>query len=218
MPSTAAPSARYAPAGRTHPEIRDREGRRSRAGIGALITASVVVAAAALTPLEPQAAPACAAPMSPSSGNAPIHLGPGISLTPADGWTINQETDNYVHLDNADGTAILEVTVGTGRFSAPAPELDSDIQQYMQNYGYTNVQLAPPESGPVNSRIFQQVVTRGFTADDSTPSGTAHKKGMFTELMNNWTRMAAFAAFQGDAPDAYDAAHNDATDMINSML
>jgi hypothetical protein len=214
MPSTAAPSDRHAPSRRTH-----REGHRARAGISALIIASVVVAAAAsLTPLGPQAAPAGAAPMSPSSGSPPIALGPGISLTPADGWTINQETDNYVELDNADGTARLEVTVGTGQFSGPAPELDSDIQQYLQNYGYANVELAPPESAPVNSRIFQQVVTRGFTADDSTPSGTAHRKGMFTELMNNWTRMAAFAAFQGGAPDAYDAARNDATDMINSML
>lgn len=176
-----------------------------------------VAAAGGMTPCGLPVAPAGATPTSPFSSVAPINLGPGISLTPSDGWTAQMTPDgNYVELDNADSTARLEVTVGSGQSADPAKELNSNVQNFMQNYGFTNVNLAAPASVPVNSRFFQQQVTQRFTADDSTPPGVAHQ-GMFTELMNTTTAMAAFAAFQAD-PNAYDAASADATNMINSML
>ena len=86
----------------------------------------------------------------------------------------------------------------------------------MQNYGFTNVNLAMPDPEPLNSRFFQQKVTRAFTADDPTPPAAEHK-GMFTELINTTTGMAVFAAFQA-RPDTCDLASNDATIMINSIL
>jgi hypothetical protein len=107
-----------------------------------------------------------------------------------------------VELDNADNTAKLEVTFGTGQSNNPAQELEGNIERFVQNYGYTNVSLATPDPEPVNSRFFQQSVTREFTADDSTPPAAEHK-GIFTELLNTTTGMAAFAAFQA-SPNAYD--------------
>jgi hypothetical protein len=162
------------------------------------------------------AAPVGAAPP-PFSSIAPITLGPGISLIPADGWSVQLTPDgNYAEIDNPDNTARLEVTVGAGQSADPVKELNGNVHNFMQNYGYTNVNLAEPASAPVNSRFFQQQVTQAFTADDSTPPGAPHQ-GMFTELMNTTTAMAAFCAFQAE-PDAYDAASPDATNMINSML
>ena len=182
-----------------------------------LVAVMAVAATTGFASFASSAAPAGATPTPPFSSVAPITLGPGISLTPADGWTVEMTPDgNYAELDNRDATARLEVTVGSGQSADPAKELHNNIQNFMQNYGYTNVNLAEPVSAPVNSRFFQQQVTQGFTANDSTPPGAAHQ-GMFTELMNTTTAMAAFAAFQAD-PDAYDAASTDATNMINSML
>jgi hypothetical protein len=182
-----------------------------------LVVVVAAAAAAGFTSFAAPVPPAGAAPPPPFSAVAPITLGPGISLTPAVGWTVQETPEgNYVELDNPNGTAKLEVTVGSGQSADPAKELDSNVQNFMQNNGYTNVNLAAPVPGSVNSRFFQQQVTQGFTANDPTPPGAAHE-GMFTELMNTTTAMAAFAAFQAD-PDAYDAASPDATNMINSML
>jgi hypothetical protein len=188
--------------------------RRLPAYLAAVMAAA---ATAGFTAFASSVAPAGATPMSPFSSGTPITLGPGISLTPADGWKAHQNPDgNYVELDNPNGTARLEVIVGSGQSADPIKELNNNVQNFMQNYGYTNVNLAAPVSSPVDSRYFQQQVTQGFTANDSTPPGAAHQ-GMFTELMNSTTAMAAFAAFQAD-PDAYDAASADANNMINSML
>jgi hypothetical protein len=190
---------------------------RSAGPTSYLVAVMAVAATAGFASFAASADPAGATPTSPFSSVAPITLGPGISLTPADGWSVQLTPDgNYVELDNPDGTAKLEVTVGSGQSADPGKELNSNVQNFMQDNGYTNVNLAAPVSGPVNSRFFQQQVTQGFTANDSTPPWAAHQ-GMFTELMNTTTAMAAFAAFQAD-PDAYDAASADATNMINSML
>ena len=97
--------------------------------------------------------------------------------------------------DNADNTAKLEVTVGTGQSNNPAQELEGNIRRSCRTTATPTSNLATPDPEPVNSRFFQQSVTRGFTADDSTPPAAEHK-GMFTELVNTTTGMAAFAAFQ----------------------
>ena len=200
------------------PTLYPETGKRDRRSVPAsLVAVMAAVAAVGFTSFGLPVAPAGATPRAPFSKVAPITLGPGISLTPADGWTVQMTPDgNYVELDNPAGNARLEVTVGSGQSADPAKELNGNVQNFMQNYGYTNVNLAAPVSAPVNSRFFQQQVTQGFTANDPTPPGAAHQ-GMFTELMNTTTAMAAFAAFQAD-PDAYDAASTDATTMINSML
>lgn len=211
MPSTPARSA-----GPTcYPED---TGKRDTHRIPAyFVTVMAAAAAAGFTVFGLPAVPAGATPASPFSSVVPITLGPGIALTPADGWAVHMTPDgNYVELDNPTNTARLEVIVGSGQSADPAKELNGNVQNFMQNYGYTNVNLATPVSAPVNSRLFQQQVTQGFTANDSTPPGAAHQ-GMFTELMNTTTAMAAFAAFQAN-PDAYDAASADATNMVNSML
>lgn len=201
MPSTLPPLI--------YPDAGKRDGRRLSAYLVA------VMAAAAIAGFIAFALPVAPASATPSS--APITLGPGISLTPAAGWSVQQTPQgNYVELDSPDGKAKLEVIVGSGQSANTAKELNSNVQNFMQSYGYTNVNLAPPVSGSVDSRLFQQQVTQGFTANDSTPPGAPHQ-GMFTELMNTTTTMAAFAAFQA-SPDAYDAASTDATNMINSML
>jgi hypothetical protein len=214
MPSTPTRSAGPTLPRFVYPDAGKRDARRLPAYLVAVLAAA---AAAGFTSFASPVAPAGATPMLPFSTGTPISLGPGISLTPANGWTAQQTPDgNYVELDNAAGTAKLEVTVGSGQSADPVKELNGNVQQFMQNYGYTNVNLAAPVSNPVNSRFFQQSVTQAFTANDSTPPGAAHQ-GMFTELMNTTTTMAAFAAFQA-SPDVYDAASVDANNMINSML
>ena len=214
------PSTRMRSAGQNPPQVSDphavnREGRRLRVYPVALMIAAAVVG---FTQFASPTAPAGATPTTPFSRGAPIPLGPGISLTPADGWTIlnGQQTDNEVILQNADQTAVLDVTVGAGDSNDPAQELNQNVQQFVQRIGFTNVMLATPDSGPLDSRFFQKRVTQGFTANDSAPPGAPHK-GILTELINTASRMAAFAAFVAD-PGAYDAASDDATNMINSML
>jgi len=207
MPSTPASSARHIPAPLRYSDVGHRQRHRV---LTRVVAVSIAWAATGWTPVAAGAAPLL-------SLDAPIPLGPGIALTPADGWTFQQnQFGNYVELDNTGNTAKLEVTVGTGQSTDPAHELEGNIAQFMQNNGFTNVNLAPPEPEPLNSRFFQQRVTRAFTADDSTPLAAEHK-GMFTELINTATGMAAFAAFQA-SPDTYYIASNDATTMINSML
>lgn len=171
--------------------------------------------AAASTPARP-----AATPMSTSaSTNAKINLGPGITLTPASGWDIKRPGDNEALLvdDNADAT--LDVIVGSGQSNDSAAELVNDIQQVVPlNSNVTNINKAKCQSGNLDSRQFQQLTKCGFSADVTTAQATVKIRGVFVELMNPTSGMAAFAMFSAANPTAFDAATNDVSAMLQSML
>jgi hypothetical protein len=181
-----------------------------------------------LTAASPHGMPAKVALMSmglPLAGETmlavsgkPVEVVEGVSITPADGWTVDTEDKGLVILMNADKSAMLFVTAGVTDSKDAAEVLDADIQKFVEENGMANVKVTKPKTGTLDSKNFQETVTRGFTGDLETQQGTLNLVGMFAELMNTSTGMSAFIVYNAPSEDEYDASAEDADSMISSML
>jgi hypothetical protein len=148
----------------------------------------------------------------------PVEVVEGVSITPADGWTVDTQDKGLVILMNADKTAMLFVAAGVTDSKDAAQVLDADIQKFVEENGLANTKVTKPKTGTLDSKNFQEVVSRGFTGDLETQQGTINLVGMFAELMNTSTGMSAFIVFNAPSEDDYDAAADDADSMIGSLL
>jgi hypothetical protein len=183
--------------------------------IGRPATASGVPAAA--TPMSPRAPAAAASPMSTSS-NATIGLGPGISLTPADGWEVLDQTDNAVVVVLRKLLTRFEVTVGTGQSKDAKTQLAKDIAQLPDHSNLNNVAIEKCRSETLDSREFDQDDTCGFTADFVTNQGAEKVVGYVIELMNTASGIGALATVYAANSDEVNAAAPDAIAMLKSMV
>ncbi|MBW0019873.1 MAG: hypothetical protein JO236_20300 [Mycobacterium sp.] len=149
-----------------------------------------------------------------------LDLAPGISVTPAPGWTVEDQGSGWVILHNAFSTAELEVKIKPARGTDPVAVLQSDINQLssLSTTGLTNVRdLSAPTSKPVQSANFQQESGIDYTADGTSRMGLIPVIGSFIELLNTSTHQSAFVVFaqNGDAPTRAD---NEGQTMIDSLL
>jgi hypothetical protein len=181
-----------------------------------------------LTAVTPHGMPARVALMSsgmPLAGETmlavsgkPVEVVEGVSLTPADGWTVEEQDKGVALLMNADKTAMLFVTAGVSDSKDAAEVLAADMQKFAEENSMANVKVTKPKTGTLDSKNFQEVVSRGFTGDLETQQGTINLVGMFAELMNTSTGMSAFIVYNAPSEDDYDASSEDADTMISSML
>jgi hypothetical protein len=148
----------------------------------------------------------------------PVEVIQGVSVTPADGWTVDTQDKGLVILMNGDKTAMLFVTAGVTDSKDTAAVLDADIQKFVEENSLANAKVTKPKTGTLDSKNFQEVVSRGFVGDLETQQGTINLVGMFAELMNTSTGMSAFIVFNAPSQDDYDASAEDADNMIGSML
>lgn len=148
----------------------------------------------------------------------PVEVVEGVTITPADGWTVDTQDKGLVILMNADKTAMLFITAGVTDSKDAAAVLDADVQKFVEENSMSNVKVTKPKTGTLDSKNFQEVVSRGFMGDLETQQGTMNLVGMFAELMNTSTGMSAFIVYNAPSQDDYDASSEDADKMIGSLL
>ncbi len=147
-----------------------------------------------------------------------IDLGYGISLTPADGWTIDTQGKNLVVLWNDEFEALFDAVVHPVAVTDVEQLLADLIAHYTEGMSLTNVQLSQVKTATLNSKNFQKMASRGFTADYSTQQGSGKLYGMFAELLNTSTGLAAFAILAAYTRGSFKACVADGNAMITSML
>lgn len=149
-----------------------------------------------------------------------IVIAPGVAVTPAPGWTIEDQGPGWVVLNNAFSTAELEIRAKPARGTDPVAVLQADINQLsgLSTTGLTNVRdLGAPSSGPVQSGNFQQQASISYTADGTSRMGMIPVVGSFSELLNTSTHQSAFVVFVQNS-DAPARADGDGQAMIDSLL
>ena len=193
----------------THPPHRWRWVRHAvrPVAVAATVTAAIAVGGAVNRP---------ALTLSAVDG---IVLAPGISVTPAPGWTVGNQGPGWVTLHNAFSTALLEIKVKPSKGADPAAVLQNDIAHLsnVSTTGLTNVRdVGAPNVIPLAGPIFAQQASVSYNADGSSVSGPLPVTGWFTELLNPSTHQSAFVVLtqNGDAPNRADG---DAQAMLDSL-
>ncbi|QUR69498.1 hypothetical protein F6B93_00715 [Mycobacterium spongiae] len=149
-----------------------------------------------------------------------VELAPGVSVTPAPGWTVGEQGPGWVTLHNGFATAEMEIKVKPANGTDPVAVLQDDISQLsnVSTTGLTNVRdLGAPETEQLQSRNFHTEATIDYSADGTSRMGPTPVIGSFTELLNTANRQSAFIVFaqNEDAPGNVDG---EGTAMIESML
>jgi hypothetical protein len=148
-----------------------------------------------------------------------IELAPGISVTPAPGWTVGNQGPGWVTLHNPFSTSEMEVKVKPSKGTDVAAVLQNDIAHLsnVSTTGLTNVRdLGAPNVTPLPGPNFLQQASVSYNADGSSVSGPLPVTGWFTELLNPSTHQSAFVVLtqNGDAPIRADG---DAQAMLDSL-
>jgi hypothetical protein len=146
-----------------------------------------------------------------------IVIAQGISVTPAQGWTLGHRGPNWVAISNADVSAQLRVAVKPAGGTDPAAVLQADMDQYTSSAGLTNLSnVSAPNTQAVQSANFQQEASVDYTAEVPSPQGTIPVIGSFTELLNTSNGRSAFIDFRQNN-NATPQAVDDGAMMIRSL-
>ncbi|QLL08793.1 hypothetical protein [Mycobacterium vicinigordonae] len=177
----------------------------------ALCTVAAATAAVALV------GAVCRAPIAWAAGG--INLAPGISVTPAPGWTVSDQGGGWVSLHNATSSAEIEIRVKPANGSDPVALLQSDIDQLssVSTTGLSNVRdLSVPSPKPAHGN-FNEGASMDYSADGTSRMGAIPVTGSFVELLNTSNHMSAFVVYteNGDAPADADG---EAQMMLDSLL
>jgi hypothetical protein len=194
------------------PPEHDTKMSSTQSRIALLLQAVVAVAltTAVLLPAKPSPAVVLTA------GDA-IGIAQGISVTPAQGWTLGHRGPNWVALSNADGSAQLRVAVKPAGGADPAAALQADMDQYTSSAGLSNLSnVTAPNTQPVQSPNFQQEASVDYTAEVPSAQGSIPVLGTFTELLNTSTGRSAFIDFRQNN-NATPQAVDDGAMMIRSL-
>ncbi len=200
--------------------------------IAAAITAAIVIIGTAkrakLPPALPNSHAAMAGPAQSGSRRPatveltaadPIEIGHGITITPAQGWTLAEHGADSVLLHNANSSAQMYVTLKQAGETDVVALLQADINNLLNTSsgGLVDVGLGKPDTKTLQSTNFQQAASINYIAEVSTQQGGITVMGAFSELLNTSNRLSAFIDYRqtGDAPDQSSV---DDGSMIQSML
>ena len=173
------------------------------------VTAGAVVAVV-LLPTWPSPAVALTA-------DDAIGIAQGISVTPAQGWTLGHRGPNWVALSNADVSAQLRVAVKPAGGTDPAAVLQTDMDHYTSSAGLTNLShVSAPNTQAVQSANFQREASVDYTAEVPSAQGAIPVIGSFSELLNTSDGRSAFIDFRQNN-NATPQAVDDGAMMIRSL-
>jgi hypothetical protein len=200
-----------------YPGSGGRVGHRPGRGAVAAVTAAIMLTAAAVTAAIPSTARGGAVALTAADA---VDIAPGISVTPAPGWTVGNQGPGWVELHNAFSTAEMEIKVKPANGTDPVAGLQADINQLssVSTTGLTNVKnLSAPTTKPLQSGNFQQEASIDYSADGTSQLGAIPVIGSFVELLNTSNNQAAFVVFaqNGDATTHVDS---EGGAMIDSLL
>jgi len=147
-----------------------------------------------------------------------IPLYNSVSLTPAPGWTIDNQDQGTVALSKRDQGVI----VAAGAAAADEPDVNQEaaasFSAYIKGAGMTNVQQdtsAPVQT--IQGKNFQQLLPIVYTGNIQTNQGTAQVEGLWLTLFNSSTQTAAFFDVLSGSDDALGATAGDTKAMLQSM-
>lgn len=149
-----------------------------------------------------------------------VDIVPGVSITPAPGWTIGNRGPNWVALSNADSSAQLRVAVKPASGTDVVAILQADIDQLTATPSAALINMknvTASETKMVHGNKFQQEAFVDYTGAVSAPQGPVPVIGTFSELLNTSTQQSAFINFRQNGSATTQAA-NDGGLMVNSLL
>ena len=149
-----------------------------------------------------------------------VDIAPGISVTPAPGWTVGNQGPGWVMLHDAFSSAEMEIKIKPANGTDPVAALQADINQLssVSTTGLTNAKdLSAPVTKPLESANFQQEASIEYRADGASQIGAIPVIGSFIELLNTSNNQSAFVVFVQNA-DAPPRADSEGGAMIDSML
>jgi len=155
----------------------------------------------------------------PTAADA-VNIVPGVSVTPAPGWTVGNQGPGWVSLHNAYSTAEMEIKVMPANDSDPVAALQANINQLsgVSTTGLTNVKnLSAPVIKPIQGTNFQQEASVDYSADGTSMMGAIPVIGSFVELLNTSNHQSAFVVFAQNG-DATTRADSEGGMMVDSML
>lgn len=148
----------------------------------------------------------------------PIDLGSGVSVAPAQGWTILNRDRQWVDLINAGHDAIVYASVGKANTQDIVSEANTLINQNIRSGGLTNVQQnSSARPVPLQGKNFQQLIELDYTADAQTNQGTMQIWGGWIVLYNSSTEISAFYNYFANSQDTFKSSLPDAGSMLVSM-
>ncbi|WP_396839990.1 hypothetical protein [Mycobacterium sp.] len=148
-----------------------------------------------------------------------VDIVPGVSLTPAPGWTIADRGPNWVALSNANSSAQLQVAVKPASGTDLVAVLQADINQLTgtPSAGLIDVKdLSAPITRTLDGPNFQRQAFINYTAAVSGPQGSIPVIGTFTELQNTSSQQTAFIDFRQN-DNATTQVDNEGGSMIRSL-
>jgi hypothetical protein len=143
-----------------------------------------------------------------------VDIVPGVSITPAPGWTVADRGPNWVALSNANSSAQLQVAVKPASGTDLVAVLQADINQLTgtPSAGLIDVKdLSAPITRTLDGPNFQRQAFINYTADVSGPV-----IGTFTELQNTSSQQTAFIDFRQN-DNATTQVDNEGGSMIRSL-
>jgi len=200
-----------------YPGSGGRVGHRPGRGAVAAVTAAIILTATAVTAAIPSTTRGGAVTLTAADA---VDIAPGISVTPAPGWTVGNQGPGWVTLHNAFSTAEMEIKVKPANGTDPVAVLQADINQLssVSTTGLTNVKdLSAPATKPLQSGNFQQEASIDYSADGTSLMGAIPVIGSFIELLNTSNHQSAFVVFAQNG-DATTRADSEGGAMIDSML
>lgn len=148
-----------------------------------------------------------------------VDLGFGVTLTPADGWTVAEQQEGYVQVHNDDADVLFMVVAGRTEPADIERILDHDIDTVAENFGLSHIKTSDVDVTQIQgSRNFEQIALMRFQADMGTQQGSLPVYGLFGELYNSETNVSAFTFLAGSDEDAVRASAEGADVMLNSMM
>jgi hypothetical protein len=148
-----------------------------------------------------------------------VDIVPGVSITPAPGWTVADRGPNWVALSNANSSAQLQVAVKPASGTDLVAVLQADINQLTgtPSAGLIDVKdLSAPITRTLDGPNFQRQAFINYTADVSGPQGSIPVIGTFTELQNTSSQQTAFIDFRQN-DNATTQVDNEGGSMIRSL-
>jgi hypothetical protein len=182
--------------------------------LASLAVAGAVTAAVVLTATATANRPTVALTSADS-----VDIVPGVSITPAPGWTVADRGPNWVALSNANSSAQLQVAVKPASGTDLVAVLQADINQLTgtPSAGLIDVKdLSAPITRTLDGPNFQRQAFINYTADVSGPQGSIPVIGTFTELQNTSSQQTAFIDFRQN-DNATTQVDNEGGSMIRSL-
>jgi hypothetical protein len=146
-----------------------------------------------------------------------ITLYKSVSVTPAAGWTVANQDQGVVMLENSNNV-IVSAIAGAADQPNITQEASAGLSAFLKGAAMTNVQQEPVEPvQTIQGKNFQQLYGIAYTGNIQNNQGTMTGEGIFATLFNSSTKTAGFLDVFAPSDSALQAAEPGVKSMLQSM-